>query len=242
MGTLEKVYKDPIHVCIGSGWGCGAIARPGMFTCTTHANAVEQHVLPRSILVRFHFSPKSGLGEVLVGYLVDEGVRLVGRTAARDGELKMRRMKSFGVKVFGSGDLFPNVVVGDAVGEFAGSGYGLKDVHILSLDEIMREENPRRVGERTVVLHYALGEEKFPVPDAVRELLFSDPFTRGRVWANLIDADGTQLHSIELKGLSKALCRLHLHFDNALWSCERDVVQEKPAGEAEATTEFNNEE
>lgn len=208
--------KAPTFVaCIGANRACGRASIENGFTCAEHEGATIS--MPPRVLFRQHFKATSKFGAVIVDELLEGGVRLVERTRARQDELDIRRMFSSGVRVFGTDDLGPNVAVKTAADEMEKAGYRLKDLHVLSLDDIM--ENPEDVGARTVVFAYEFdpASESIKMPE-VGEMLLESSFLSCRVWVNLVDASGSQLHAIELIGYQKkARAAVELKFLNSLW-------------------------
>lgn len=213
---------DEFFACIGKDRTCGKNSEPGKVTCPDHRGE-NRVTMPKRVLVRAHFSPNSKFGALILEELVSAGVRTVRRTSARQQELEARRMMATAVKVFGENDLGPNVCVAYAVQEMEKVGYSLKDdLHILDCDEIYKETNPEKIGSRVVVLNYEYGLEYIMIlPEAAEELLVK-PFLSCRLWVNVIDTDGTQVHAVEMTAFQlKVNPRLRLKFVNSVWGVER---------------------
>lgn len=215
-GEPMPVVKAPKFVaCIGAGRACGRASVENSFTCQEHAGATIS--MPPRVLIRQHFKAGSKYGSVIVDELLARGVLLVERTRARQDELEHRRMRSTGVRVFGEDDIGPNVSVWSAAEEMSEAGYRLKDLHVLSLDGIA--EDAEAVGDRTVVFCYEFDPEgeSIKMPEA-GEVLLAKPFLSCRVWVNLVDASGSQLHAIEQIGYQhQARPGIDLKFLNSLW-------------------------
>lgn len=212
---------DEFFACIGKDRTCGKNSEPGRVTCLEHREE-KMVTMPKRVLVRAHFSPNSKFGALILEELTAAGVRTVKRTSARQQELEARRMMATAVKVFGENDLGPNVCVEDAVTEMEKIGYVLKsDLHILDCDEIYKETNPEKVGSRVVVLNYEYKTDETGVlPEAGRELLIK-PFLSCRLWVNVIDADGTQVHAVEMTAFQiKVVPKIRLKFVNSVWGAE----------------------
>lgn len=225
---IGKKSADPnaFFACIGARRTCGKNALPGKLTCAEHIgeNTIE---LPHRVLIRAHFSPKSRYGWAIVEELCQGGVRLIERTTAHQQELELKRMMAIGIKVFGDNDLRPNVAVNRPVEELEKTGYRLNDLHILSYDEIFAATAPEKVGSRVVVLSYELQPEpgvvSIPIPETAQEII-QRPFISCRVWVNLIDSRGTQLHAVELTAFQFThKPRFFLRFTNSVWGFERNL-------------------
>jgi len=215
-GESMPVVKAPSFVaCIGANRACGRASRDGGFTCAEHEGATIS--MPPRILIRQHFKATSRFGAAIVDELLSGGVRLVERSRVRQSELELRRMYSTGVRVFGQDDIGPNVAVKSAASEMEAVGYRLKEVHVLSLDNVTESEES--VGDRTVVSCYEFDPsgDSIKLPE-VAEVLLTKPFLSCRVWVNLVDASGSQLHSVELIGYQhQARPGVQLKFLNSLW-------------------------
>lgn len=213
---------DEFFACIGNERTCGKNSEPGRVTCVEHRGE-NRVTMSKRVLVRAHFSPNSKFGALILEELASAGVRTVKRTSARQQELEARRMMATAVKVFGENDLGPNVCVEDAVQEMEKVGYYLKsDLHILDCDEIYKETNPEKVGSRVVVLNYEYkADQTVVLPEAGREILIK-PFLSCRLWVNVIDTDGTQVHAVEMTAFQlKVSPRLRLKFVKSVWGVER---------------------
>lgn len=213
---------DEFFTCIGNDRTCGKNSEPGKVACSEHRDE-KRVTMPKRVLVRAHFSPNSKFGALILEELTAAGVRTVKRTSVRQQELESRRMMATAVKVFGENDLGPNVCVEDAVAEMEKVGYSLKsDLHILDCDEIYKETNPEKIGSRVVVLNYEYKtDQAAELPEAGREIL-TKPFLSCRLWVNLIDADGTQVHAVEMTAFQlKVSPRLRLKFVKSVWGIER---------------------
>lgn len=221
---------DEFFACIGNDRTCGKNSEPSGVTCSEHRGE-NKVTMPKRILVRAHFSPNSKFGALILEELTAAGVRMVKRTSARQQELESRRMMATAVRVFGENDLGPNVCVEDAVQEMEKVGYSLKsDLHILDCDEIYQETNPEKVGSRVVVLNYEYkAGQNVMLPEAGREILIK-PFLSCRLWVNVIDTDGTQVHAVEMTAFQiKVAPRIRLKFVNSVWGAEMALsfVKEK---------------
>lgn len=215
---------DEFFACIGNSRACGKNSEPGKVTCLEHRDE-KRVTMPRRVLVRTHFSPNSKFGALILEELTATGVRTVRRTSARQQELEARRMMATAVKVFGEHDLGPNICAKDAVQEMEKVGYSLKsDLHILDCDEIYKKTNPEKIGSRVVVLNYEYGlGPKVILPEAAEELLVK-PFLSCRLWVNVIDLDGTQVHAVEMTAFQiKVNSRLRLKFVNSVWGVGRVI-------------------
>lgn len=219
-----KRFGDPhaFFACIGVDRTCGQNARPGEITCEEHKDLTRVDVkLPQRVLLRYHLTDSSKFGGTFLDELIKEGVRVVERTAVRQVEITMKNMFSTGVRVFGTeSDLGPNVVATPAIEELDKAGYRLNDVHIVNLDEINREANAEKIGARTLVLPFEYDPAKnSSTPTDTTLLLIEQPFLSSRVWTNLIDADGSQIHCVELIGIQfEVQAKYQLHFANSIWA------------------------
>lgn len=211
---MPAVKAPTFYACAGAARACGKASQAGGFMCEGHEGATIS--LPPRVLFRMHFKATSKFGAAYTDELFKSGVRLVERTRARQDELELRRMFSSGVRVFGpNDDLGPNITVADAVAEMEKLGYRLKDLHVLSLDSIVEESR----GDRTVVFAYEFDPSgiSIEIPEAA-EALRASSFLMARVWVNLVDADGAQLHSVEMTGHQhQAKPAVRLKFLNSLW-------------------------
>ena len=216
-------------LCIAENRLCRKIARAGRLTCEAHESFNGPINLPDRVLLRFHFAAKSTIGQTIVSELIENDVRLVERSTARQEELELRRMFSQGVKIFGESDLCGDIVATSVPGELELSGYNLKEIHVLSLDEIFEEREAwRKIGGRTVVMCYEYNPNaplyptfaSLQVPEAAH-LPLKEPFVFCRVWVNLTDAAGTQVHAVEFTGFRmETPPRLTLKFANSIWGVE----------------------
>lgn len=232
--------EDQQFLCIAEDRLCGNIAMQGGFTCEAHAYFMGPVELPFRVLLRFHFAPKSAIGKAIISELVESGVSLVERSVARQEELEFRRMFSQGVKIFGKDDLCGDIVAISVPGELETAGYNLKEIHVLSLDEIFEEREAwQKMGGRTVVMCYEYNPGvpllpttcRLDVPE-VAHLLFKEPFLFCRVWVNLTDGMGTRVHAAEFTGFQmEKQPRLRLRFANSIWG-----VEDIPAPEQEEVT------
>lgn len=217
---MGKKFTDPgaFYACIGKDRTCGRPSRPHKVTCEECGDHVTV-TLPDRVLIRAHFAQTSENGRVITNTLVKEGVRVITRTKERQEELALKHMFSKGIRVFGENDLGPNVALTTAVQEIS-KLYKPSDVHIIEYDDSFAEKNPEKVGARVVVTTYErVCQEGISFPKAMQPIL-GRPFLSARVWVNLIDAEGKQVHCIELKGFQferrpKFLLRFH---GNAVWT------------------------
>lgn len=228
IGDMPLSIGTPaFYACIGKGRSCGKAALAGELTCIEHKGELNI-ALPAKVLIRMHFSAQSGFGKVIIEELMREGVPFVERTKTRQEELELARMMTSGVRVFGNEDLGPNVVVADAVGEMKHTGYVLTNVHVLSLDEVVQERSPDKVGARTVVFLYEYGGTALSLTETAAMLL-SEPFMSARVWVNLVDAAGTQIHAVELTAYQHGHPAHHeLRFAKSVWAFKKIPRPEKP--------------
>ena len=223
---MIKATTPTFFACIGASRACGKAARAGELTCAEHTD--ERTVaLPAKVLIRMHFSAASGFGQTIVEELMREGVPFFERTKTRQEELELRRMMTTGIRVFGDEDLGPNVIVNPATNEMESTGYVLTNVHVLSLDEIMKERDSDKVGSRTVVFLYEYGGAAIPLTETAAMLL-GEPFMSCRVWVNLVDFAGTQIHAVELTAYQHGHPAHHeLCFAQSVWAFKEIPRPEK---------------
>ncbi len=224
---MIKPTTPTFFACIGANRACDKASLPGELTCAEHKG--ERNIaLPAKVLIRAHFSAASGFGQTIVEELMREGVPFVERTKTRQEELELKRMMATGIRVFGNEDLGPNVVVDPAISEMKHTGYVPTNVHVLSLDEVMEERNPDKVGSRTVVFLYEYGGKAIPLTET-SAMLLAEPFMSCRVWVNLVDAAGTQLHAVELTAYQHGHPAHHeLRFAQSVWAFQELPRPEKP--------------
>ena len=174
------------------------------------------------MLLRYHLSDSSKFGGTFLKEIIKEGVRVVERTAVRQCEIYTKNMFSTGIRVFGTeSDLGPNVVADAAIEDLDKVGYRLGEVHIIiSYDELNRESNAEKIGARVLVLPFEYGPSATSTtPTDSTLLLLEQPFLSCRVWTNLIDADGSQVHCVELTGMQfEVEPKYRLHFANSIWA------------------------
>lgn len=215
----KKWGKPEFFACVAEGRTCGGNSLPGQVVCVNHTGGEPVIQMPSKIFLRFHFASTSAYGKAVLAELVEAGVRIVERTKERQGEIETERLAlQGGIRVFGPEDLGPNVNIHQAVFEIEASGYRLREIHILSLDKVT--EFPDRIGDRTVVFCFAYDPEgkSANIPE-VAKVLFERPFMSCRVYVNLRDADGLEVHAVELTAYQhKAHPRYSLKFAKALWS------------------------
>lgn len=221
--------EEQQFLCIAEDRLCGKTAVSDGLTCEAHADFAGPVDLPYRVLLRFHFAPKSAIGKAIISELVENGVHLVERSMARQEELEFRRMFSQGVKIFGKNDLCGDITAISVPGDLETAGYNLKEIHILSLDEIFEEREAwRKMGGRTVVMCYEYDPNatlhatfaSLQVPEAAH-LLLREPFIFCRVWVNLTDGMGTRVHAAEFTGFQmEKPPRLWLKFTNSIWGVE----------------------
>jgi len=156
-----------------------------------------------------------------------EGIPFVERTKTHQEELELKRMMTTGIRVFGDEDLGPNVIMNPAIGEMESAGYVPTNVHVLSMDEIIKERDSDKVGSRTVVFLYEYGGKAIPLTET-SAMLLAEPFMSCRVWVNLVDAAGTQLHAVELTAYQHGHPAHHeLCFAQSCWAFKEIPRPEK---------------
>lgn len=223
----KKSRPTDFFACIGKYRTCNNPALHGKLLCDEciPLDGLITVQKPSRILIRTHFSATSKYGQAIVSALEDDGVRVVRRTKDHQQVLEERRKLFFGgVRVFGEHDLQPLVTVEYAVNEMIYSGYRLRDLHILNLDEILENtDEEEQQGNRTVVFNYEYqpGETSLELSEYGKEIL-AKPFINCRVWVNLHDpVTRASVHCVELVSLQfKQDPRLRLKFARSVWGFE----------------------
>lgn len=149
--------------------------------------------LAQTCLLRIH-TGTDPFERVIVTGLPDLGVPLKKRSMEHQRELELHWMKRKGIRVFGQDKDLQDcgIVLADL-----DETYGFVGAHVLDMDEIYEEENPYRLGERVIVCSFGLGAPKIQMPDIIVKMLRWS--FECRVYANLRDERGIELHSVELR-------------------------------------------
>ncbi len=222
----RKARPTDFFACMGKERTCTRPALPNEVLCASCAAELNgrpvQIEKPFRILIRAHFSPISKYGQTIVNILGEEnGVRVVRRTKERQLALdEHRKLLSGGIRVFGERDLRPLVTVEDAVEEMKSSGYGLHDIHILDMDEILKgTDREEERGGRIIVFNYEWRPESIVMMPEYGHEILTRPFVGCRVLVNLRDpVTGVTVHCVELTSLQfKQEPRIRLKFANSCW-------------------------